>query len=187
MVTFPSCVIRNPPPLAVTSCVAVREVTPSRYVMCTTPQLWRHVGQCAYDRAQSSHLQTCTPKRKTLSRQKWTLHGSLVFYVMDYARLFQYYFLSSQVCKDSSIADRLCQHVPKFLQKQVIIHVLFHRGKLFGSKIAWGCERAKYIGEVITLLHSGRNNTQFGTQISVTIEVYRSSDGAWYLPGGKLK
>ena len=70
MVTFPSCVICNPPPLAVTSCVAVREVTPSRYVMCTTPQLWRHAGRCACDGAQSSHLQTCTPKRKTLSRQK---------------------------------------------------------------------------------------------------------------------
>ena len=32
---------------------------------------------CAYDGAQSSHLQTCTPKRKTLSRQKGSSTVSL--------------------------------------------------------------------------------------------------------------
>ena len=55
MVTFPCCVICNPPPLTVTSRVAVREVTTSRYVMCTTPQLWRHLGQCASHGAHSSN------------------------------------------------------------------------------------------------------------------------------------
>ena len=41
--------------LPITHVIAVREETPSRYFMCTTPQLWRHVGQCANHGAHASN------------------------------------------------------------------------------------------------------------------------------------
>jgi len=103
---------------------------------------------------------------------------------MYYTHPFLYYFLSNQVCGDKSVSYKLCQHVPKFFQKRVIIPLLFHGGKLSGSKIGWSCGRAEYVEEVITLLQRACTATdwskfaQFGPPISVTVEVKRSAEVA---------